>query len=1104
MTPAVRGITGTLLPERYVATELERDMSGMSVPGVDSASLSRHITRWWTGVTSRCGPASPARVIFDDVAMPLFGMLGFRAHDVVFDGPVCHARLTTPGGAVVALVIAAWASRPSSRWADTVRYAHRVGASWGLVLAPPFLSVVPTAGHATRRSLDFSLTTLIESGSARYLATVLHASRFDVRGDTKQSALDTTLERANAHQADVRADLQSGVVAALEELAPAIRTASRAGRGDTATPGDQALTIVYRILFLLFAESRQLLPGAAPVYAEGYAVGRLCHHAIDGASTGLWDALAATSRLSRLGCHAMELRVAPFNGALFARAAAPALERRDRRMRRHAGGDARDSAAARALVALGSRRTPAGLESIQFRDLGVEQLGAVYERVLDLPTTAAPDAGRSVVRGSRHSRARRETGTFYTPQPLAELVVRRTLAPLVDGATADDILQLRVLDPAMGSGAFLVAACRYLATAYEDALVAEGRLAPEDADDHERANMRRLVAERCLAGVDRNGTAVQLARLSLWLATLAEGRPLGFLDHRLRTGDSLVGAWPDDLRRASTRTRQDVALPLFDAADLDHAVHSALEPIARVLQRPDDSVADVHAKEQAWRAFTSDVSPLHRWRVAAHIWCARWFTSHAGAPDDAETRALVDAVVKSDRTLPAGHIARRLHEATATAAAVGFFHWPLEFPDVFFPNEEAARRGAGFDAVIGNPPWEMLRREPGDAEARAGAFLRYVRQSGQFPSCATGHLNLYQAFVDRSLSLVRRGGRIGLVLPWGIATDDGSQALRRRLLRDTRLDLIAGIDNASGIFPIHRGVRMAVMTTTRDGPTDTFNACFGVREQEQLDALPARGSTGPRNIRLSMTSLERTSGPSLRIPDLRRTGDLDLLTSLNGRFPRLGSPDGWHVTFGRELNATDVRHDLGPGNGRDVAAIEGKHLAPFVVDSVSAQRLSRVIAEQRLPAARFDHPRVGYRDVSGVANRLTLIAAVVPAGCVTTHTVFVVKDRLDLHRQDFLCACLNSFVLNAIVRMLMGGHVTTTLAEALPVPVWRGDATDGLIARLARQLAAQQGSASAGPRLQALVAHRFGLTHAEFVHVLDGFPLVPADERAATLRWFEG
>jgi len=437
------------------------------------------------------------------------------------------------------------------------------------------------------------------------------------------------------------------------------------------------------------------------------------------------------------------------------------------------------------------------------------------------------------------------------------------------------------------------------------------------------------------------------------------------------------------------------------------------------------------------------------------------------------------------------------------ATTRGFFHWPLEFPDVFHAPDGRARPNAGFDAIIGNPPWEMLRREDGAPDTRSNALLRYVRQSGQYPSCTDGHLNLYQAFVDRSLALAREGGRIGLVLPWSVATDDGAAGLRRRLFAETDIDLVAGLDNATGLFPIHRGLRFAVITATRGGPTRRLRVVTGLRTGDQLDALPARGTDDTTAAPIAVAELEQVSGPAMRIPDLRRPGDLALLLSLTRRFPRLGSPEGWHVSFGRELNATDVRGQLGASADPGIAVVEGKHLAPFTVDTSMARRLSHTSLERLIDPARIGQPRLGYRDVSGVGNRLTLIAAIVPARSVTTHTVFCVRERLDPHPQHFLCALLNSYVLNAVVRTLMGGHVTTTLAAHLPVPTWRGDDRDLGIARLARRLAERLGTAQTSARLQALVAHRFELTRGEFAHVLDGFPLVPSADRHAALRSFD-
>src|SRR6185295_11640259 len=208
-------------------------------------------------------------------------------------------------------------------------------------------------------------------------------------------------------------------------------------------------------------------------------------------------------------------------------------------------------------------------------------------------------------------------------------------------------LALRVLDPAMGSGAFLVAACRYLADAYESALMRRGGRLPADLDERERIAIRRAIAERCLYGVDVNPMAVQLARLSLWLATLAADRPLTFLDHHLKAGDSLLGAWLSSLRRPPTpnrgrRAQQEAgaALPLFAGADVAEALRAALPIRFSLEETPGDTIDQVRAKESALTALGRRDAVLAKWKRVADLWCAVWLTVSSDAVPPSSFSAL--------------------------------------------------------------------------------------------------------------------------------------------------------------------------------------------------------------------------------------------------------------------------------------------------------------------------------------------------------------------------------------------------------------------------------------------------------------------------------
>ena len=174
--------------------------------------------------------------------------------------------------------------------------------------------------------------------------------------------------------------------------------------------------------------------------------------------------------------------------------------------------------------------------------------------------------------------------------------------------------------------------------------------------------------------------------------------------------------------------------------------------------------------------------------------------------------------------------------------------------------------------------------------------------------------------------------------------------------------------------------------------------------------------------------------------------------------PALGATEGWQARFSRELNATDDR-DAFRDSGRpgDLPVMEGKHIEPFLVHQDRCERfIPAVTARERLPDARYDHARLVYRDVSGVGNRFTLVSAVMPAGAVTTHTLFCLRNEVPLVQQYFLCGLFNSQVLNRVVRMLMGSHVTTSLVESLPVPRWLDTPVHRSISRLSRRLSAHR------------------------------------------------
>jgi hypothetical protein len=1029
------------------------------------------------GARRALGPASPSRQIFDLLVHPLLRELRLEPLLVRDDPGSLIVSVCAGATPIASLAVGGWNADLRRLRHTTARVSCVTTPRWWIGINGRTIRIMDVSRAYSQRAIDFDLEQIEEDDRA------LHAMQrvLDCDGTETLATLETLLHETEAHRAVVGKSLQTGVEEALACLVAGLGPKRRpaAPRALDAALSD-ALTVVYRILFLLFAEARGLVPRWHPVYRDSYTIESLRPLAEGRRSpAGLWQSLQAIARLAHRGCTAGTLRVVPFNGRLFAPSAAPLAESRP----------LDDGVARQVLLAVTTRPGVDRRERISYADLGVEQLGAVYERVLDYVPSSS--AGAVVL---TRSGARKNTGTFYTPRSMTEYLVRRTLAPLVRGRSPNRILSLRIVDPAMGSGAFLVAACRYLADAYEESLIADGAVTRADVCSADRAAFRRVVAQRCLYGVDLNPTAVQLARMSLWLCTLAADRPLTFLDHHLRAGNSLAGARAIDIARRPPgpgRGRPTDALPLLDSDDLSERLASTVGSRLELALAPDDSAAIVRRKERVIEALTGNDAPLAPLRAVRDAWCAAWFW-----PADVErvTPRAWTALSAALRGVPSGlpgRIEERWRSAIADVTArERFFHWELEFPEAFFDERGEPRVDAGFDAVIGNPPW-----------AAARTLTAFSRESGCYRLQGEGHANLYQLFAERMLQLAAAAGRIGMLMPSGLLGDHGCALLRRHLFERCTIDAAIGFDNRDAIFPIHRGMRFSLVTATTAGSTTELCSRAGIRSAALLDDVPDEGEV-PESVRVPLTLVRRFSGPGLAVPELQHERDRAILARVVSVAPALGSPDGWNAHFGRELNATDDRRHFGSSG---LPVLEGKLIDPFVVRAEDAtQFIDRGVALRLLKhRARIDCPRLGYREVAASTNRLTLIAAIIPARAVTTHTIFCMREPADEDVHWFLCGVFNSFVANYLVRLRGGTHVPASVIHQLPVPCPSRQSPSFIsIAALSRAAAARSPGADVRAELHARVTRAYGLDDDDLLHVLSTFPLVPERERAAALVAF--
>ena len=684
-------------------------------------------------------------------------------------------------------------------------------------------------------------------------------------------------------------------------------------------------------------------------------------------------------------------------------------------------------------------------------------------------TKRCSTTSRACERGGRSSlavRLGRPQGDRHVLHAAADRRLSRAPHARSAGARRDAgrILQLRVVDPAMGSGAFLVAACRYLADAYESrAACATGGCHAERLRRAPSASaIRRTIAERCLYGVDVNPMAVQLARLSLWLATLAADRPLTLSRSpsagRRQPARRLAVAAAARRRSPAGRRAPEPTLPLFDDAAVVATRCATALPVRFSSSRLPERHARAGAGEGA-RARGAERAATPRCRDGSgsrDLWCARLVRAArrrragvgvrraVGRDPHRRRRAAADGRRTAISKQPDAIGARRAGCFTGSSNSPRCSSTRDGTP----PARRRLRRGDRQPAVGHDP---RRRRRAPSARSRArldtAPVVRFTRDAGVYTAQSDGHANRYQLFVERAIALTKPGGRLGLVLPSGLATDQGSAPLRRLLLAQCDVDALVGFDNRRGVFPIHRSVRFLLLTACRGGPTRSIACRLGERRSggARGDRRGAGGHLGvvPDRVlrrRCSQRSVGRRPGDSR---SARRRWTSRFVERAAALFPPLGSADGWHARFGRELNASDDRGAFRapprprPAGRRRQAARTVPRRARLGAATASA----RPTARRLLRSDRHERPRLAYRDVASATNRLTLIAARPARAAASRRTrSSACARRCRRCAQHFLCGLFNSFVVNYLVRLRVTTHVTTAMVERLPIPIARGGA----------------------------------------------------------------
>lgn len=866
---------------------------------------------------------------------------------------------------------------------------------WGIVSNGRQLRLLRDAASLTRPSfLEIDLADLL--GSKRYAEfanvwRLLHASRASTDAQRTSCVWERWRHEGQQEGTRVRDGLRNGVEKALLTLGEGflqhpsndnLRAALDSGQLSRDAYFQQLLRLVYRLIFVFTVEERGVLhpqwndpetKAARRAYAEGYALARLRNFSLKRRPRNRHDDQWQAIRIVFRGLDQGEPRLAlPALGGLFAASQCKDLD----------AASLDNAHLLEALKELRWARLPGSgsLIPVDYRNMGPEELGSVYESLLELVPTVDVHArsfdfvGRTDA-ASTAGNARKLTGSYYTPDSLVQELIRSALEPVIEQRLAANpvdpdkaILAIRVIDPACGSGHFLLAAARRLAERL--ALLRSylyglpGSILPGDY----RHALREVVAH-CIYGVDRNPMAVELARMALWLEGFEEGRPLDFLDHHLQVGDALLGLTDLDaltrgiskdafkplsgddreVCKALTKTNA-VALKQLTKdlqsqqmlLGMDNA--SGLQAMRAIEDMPTNTPEQVSIKETRWLAFmqTAAQSPLAQ---AADVVVGAFLLSKttdrgATVPTSATLNTLL--TTPNDITGPA---ADAVAAARAACAEARVLHWPLAFPQVF-------ARG-GFDCVLGNPPWEVNQmgeeeffasRDPniaalaGDSRKKAIESLSktsprlweefsetsrriaatniFFRESGRFPLTAVGKLNTYPLFAETILQIHARDGRAGFIVPTGIATDDSTKAYFGHITQSKQLVSLYDIENREAVFPsVHRSYKFCLLTLGASEQAEFV--CFAT-QVSQLSDERRRFTLTPEDFRLINPN-------TLTCPVFRSKRDAELTKKLYRAAPvliyeanaednsanagELPAENPWGITFSQGLfNMTSASH----------------------------------------------------------------------------------------------------------------------------------------------------------------------------------------------------
>ena len=1003
-------------------------------------------------------------------------------------------------------------------------YLNRTEYLWGIVTNGLKWRLLRDSSLMTRLTyIEFDLEQILNGENFAEFGLfyrLFHRSRLPKTADkASECLLEHYHQEAIQQGGRVRDRLRDGVEQALIQLGTGflqhpdsgeVRRRFESGELTDTDYYRQLLRLIYRLLFLMVAESRNLLllesdPEKARIYQEYYSIQRLREIAerLSWRREGfqdLWQGLRVTFQLFDENWRGQVLALSPLNGDLFGTVTLQALDQ--------CAIDNHDLLLAIRHLSLYEQKQR--LRRVNYGALDVEELGSIYESLLDFHPQVVQRQGIysfELVTGSE----RKTTGSYYTPPELVGQLIKSALEPvieqkLLEAATKEEqelaLLSLKTCDPACGSGHFLLAAARRIGLELARVRTGEAQPGPEPL----RQAIRDVI-QNCIYGVDLNPLAVDLCKVALWIEGFSRGLPLNFLDHRIKCGNSLVGVLdleclkngiPDEAFKAVTGDDKQLSsqlrqrnkkeqetdlqgqLSIFENLELERSQYAqAWREVGAIAEI---TTADVRHKQVQYQQSRSQ--PLW-WRdySACNLWTAAFFT-----PLTEQNLQLLPTTAALTQLLRGNLSTQRVVEAANKLAdEKHFFHWALEFPEVF--------EQGGFDCVLGNPPWERIKLQKKEffasrsaeianaankaareklimqltkinpelaqafenAKYDAEAQSKFIRESERFALTAVGDVNTYAVFAETTRKLISPDGMVGVIVPTGIATDDTCKKFFGDLTKRQAIASLYDFENREKLFTaVHSSTKFSLLSVSGK-PIKQGNFSFFLTQPRQLDNQARVFQLSPQDIAL-------VNPNTLNCPIFRTRTDAELTKKIYQRVPvleneRTGS-NPWGISFMRMFDMANdsglFRNEAGDGL---VPLYEAKMFHQFdhrwATYTANGDRTGDLTDEEKgnphfLPQPRYWVERnkvenrlgdkskrdwvIAFRDVCRATDERTTIFSFLPNVAVGHKAPLIFLGKKLPKFYCLFVANLNSLVLDYFARQKIGGtSLSFFIVKQLPI-----------------------------------------------------------------------